>query len=295
MGPESVEAAFDGSHLFTKLFYAKQMQQRMQNDPALQAVVQKNPVLSQAKAKYDQAMKHDNPLLRPMNTNSESGYVDRTHYPKRLAFAGRTLWLGLISCREVKESTFALADIFESSGKFNWKAARVSSGHLTLVTTNHPVGKATELTPGFLQFDGPTNLLGRDYFTGFRLVKYFPGRFNGPIPVFHECRVSNLVYSAKAPAGDMMPKFSGLAYVEDHRFGSGAVRYVSSNGVFMTPNTIETKTTLQEISKNQVARRRLKPMSPIVAVLWAATVFVPLFLIAHAVRRARGSQKPVKV
>jgi len=287
MGPEYVEAAFDGSHLFSKVYYSTEMQKRMQNDPGLKALVQKNAALAQAKEKLDLAMKSNNPLLRPMNTNSESGYVDKTSYPKRLVFAGRTLWLGLISCRGIRESEFALPDVFDSGRKSNWKATRVAPNQLALFVTNQVSGKIPEMTPSILEFDGTTNMLGSEYVTGFRLVKYFPGHFKGPTPMFHECRVSNLAYSVVSSTGDLLPTFSGLAYVEDHRFGNGAIRYVSSNGAFMTPNTAETKSTLQEISKNQLARRRLKPMSKSMAVLLATTLFIPLFLIAYAVRRAK--------
>lgn len=287
MGPEYVEAAFDGSHLFSKVYYTAEMQQRMQDDPGLKSLVQKNAALAQAKEKFDVAMKSGNPLLRPMNTNSESGYVDKTSYPRRLAFAGRTLWLGLISCRGVKESEFALPDVFDSGRKSNWKATRVAPNQLALLVTNQVPNKMLEMMPSILEFDITTNILGSEFITGFRLVKYFPGNFKGPTPVFHECRVSNLAYSIVPSSGDLLPTFSGLAYVEDHRFGNGAIRYVSSNGAFMTPNTAETKSTLQEIKTNQLARRRLKPMSKSVAVLWAAMLFIPLFLIAYAVRRTK--------
>lgn len=296
MGPEYVEAAFDGSHLFSKVYYTTEMQKRMQNDPGLKSLVQKNAALAQAKEKLDLTMKSNNPLLRPMNTNSESGYVDKTSYPKRLVFAGRTLWLGLISCRGIKQSEFALPDVFDSRRKSNWKATRVAPSQFALFVTNQIPGKTPEITPSELILGPITNILGSEFVTGFRLVKYFPGPFKEPAPVFHECRVSNLIYFILPSTGDLLPTFSGLAYVEDHRFGNGAIRYVSSNGAFMTPNTAETKSALQEISKNQLARRRLKPMSRSMAVLLATTLFIPLFLTAYAVRRAKQEKhKPSKL
>lgn len=289
LGPEYMEAAFDGTSTFTTLYFSAESRDRMRNDPRLQRLISQSPVLAKAQQDAKEQTAKGDPLRQPLNTNSLSGYVDIGTYPFRLSFAGRTLWLGLVQGRIRSTMPDYIPDIFEEGQHPPFlKVDQVNAGFLLTVTNiASNIGLRKKPSPVELRIDSALSLADSSFVRAFVLNKFYPESGTNSA-IFHTCQVSNLDYSVLERGSSILPALDAKAYVEDRRILNGkVVRYVETNGQFMVPGSSQSKAQLENINRVMALRNKSKPMSKLSAVCLAATVFVPVGVIILAAGKNR--------